>query len=70
MDAYIHSFERRMKLCKDKEMKFWNELDEKYMTEEESDDNDVSVLLQHKPSWRSESNYKFPRGGPTRYKCY
>ena len=45
-----------MKLCKNKELKFWNELDEKYMTEEESDEYDPSVLMQHKPSWRSESN--------------
>ena len=26
------------------------------MTEEESDENDVIVLYQHKPHWRSESN--------------
>ena len=26
------------------------------MTEEESDENDVTVLYQHKPQWRSESN--------------
>ena len=46
-----------MKLCKDKEIKFWNKLDEKCMTEEESDENDVSVLLSE-------------RGGLTRYKRY
>ena len=43
-----------MKLSKEKEIKFWRELNEKFMTEEESDD-DISILLQHKPSWRSES---------------
>ena len=45
-----------MKLHKGKERKFWNELDVKYMTEEKSDEYDPSVLLQHKPSWRSKSN--------------
>ena len=45
-----------MKLCRDKEIRFWNELDEKFMMEEESDEDDSSILLQHKPSWRSESN--------------
>ena len=44
-----------MKLCKEKEIKFWSELNEKFMTEEESDEDDISILLQHKPSWRSES---------------
>lgn len=26
------------------------------MTEEESDENDATILYQHKPHWRSESN--------------
>ena len=43
-------------LCMNKEIRFWNELDEKLMTEEESDEDDSSILLQNKPSWRSESN--------------
>ena len=45
-----------MKLCMNKEIRFWNELDKKLLTEEESDEDDSSILLQHKPSWRSESN--------------
>ena len=45
-----------MKLCMKKEIRFWNELDEKLMMEEESDEDDSSILLQHKPSWRSEYN--------------
>lgn len=37
-------------------MHFWSQIDEKFMTEEESDENDVTILYQHKPHWRSESN--------------
>ena len=53
---YKQLYERRLKLCRKKEVHFWSQIDEKFMTEEESDENDVTVLYQHKPHWRSESN--------------
>ena len=43
-----------MKLCKDREKKFWGQINEKYMTEEESDTSDPEVFIQLKPKWRSE----------------
>ena len=53
---YKQLYERLLKLCRKKEVHFWSQIDEKFMTEEESDENDVTVLYQHKPHWRSESN--------------
>ena len=49
-------YDRRLKHCKtNKEMKYWKQLDERYMTEESDDDE--GAFRTHKPIWRSQSSY-------------
>lgn len=46
-----------MKLCKEKERRFWSELSEKFMSEEETDIETImattATLIKSKPQWRS-----------------
>ena len=52
--AVFQLYNRRKKLCKENEKKFWNELTEKFMTEEETDSEHTDTFVQRRPSWRSE----------------
>ena len=46
-----------MNLCKEKEKRFWSELSEKFMSEEETDIESITAttatLIKSKPQWRS-----------------
>ena len=46
-----------MKLCKEKEKRFWSKLSEKFMSEEETDIESITAttatLIKSKPQWRS-----------------
>ena len=52
--AMIQLYNRRMKLCSEKELKRWQQISEHYMTEES--DNEEGGFSMHKPRWRSNSN--------------
>ena len=41
-------------MCKGDEQKVWNELTEKFMTEEETDSEHTDTFVQRRPWWRSE----------------
>ena len=51
---FLQLYNRRKKLCKGDEQKFWNELTEKFMTEEETDSEHTDTFVQRRPWWRSE----------------
>ena len=51
---FLQLYNRRKKLCKGDEQKFWNELTEKFMTEEETDSEHTDTFVQRRPRWRSE----------------
>ena len=51
-------YQRRMRICKKKEKKFWLMISDKYMSQEESDE-DSDVLAKSKPAWQSEGSCHF-----------
>ena len=51
---FLQLYNRRKKMCKGDEQKFWNELTEKFMTEEETDSEHTDTFVQRRPWWRSE----------------
>lgn len=51
-------YSRRLKLLKKKEKKFWLQIDDRYMSEEETDDDESNVFVRRKPSWRSSGYSK------------
>ena len=54
--CFLQLYDWRLKYCKtNKEMKYWKQLDEQYMTEESDDDE--GAFRTHKPMWRSQSSY-------------
>ena len=54
--CFLQLYDRGLKHCKtNKEMKYWKQLDEQYMTEES--DGDEGAFRTHKPMWRSQSSY-------------
>ena len=47
-ELFPQVYNRRKKLCKETEKKFWNELTEKFMTEEETDSDDLDTFVQRR----------------------
>jgi len=45
-------------MCKNKERKFWMSINEKYMSQEESDEAEDDILIKSRPVWCSEGKRK------------
>ena len=55
---FMHKiFEKRTQFVTDKEMTlYWQYLSQGYMTEESDDPENPEKIIQHKLTWRSQSN--------------
>ena len=64
---FLQLFDRRIKLAKGREADIMQTLNEKYMSDEETDTEDPQALVRRSPSWRSEKLNKLIQKLDERY---
>ena len=56
--CFLQKFDNRQCVVRENERQYWEPLSLDFMTEESDDDNDPTVIVEHKLPWRSSGTFE------------